>query len=70
MEQKRVQIIDNKGLVEVTETKVEKKTFRENDLLRQKTYFEDMIAKGQEGLAKVQSLLNDTLHSGELHGIF
>lgn len=59
MENKRVQIIDNKGVVEVTETKVEKKVYREKDLLEQKAYFEAMIAKGQAGLDKVNTLLSD-----------
>lgn len=59
MENKRVQIIENKGMVEVTDTKVEKKLYHEDNLLKQKAYFEGMIAKGQAGLAKVQILLND-----------
>ncbi|MER0170346.1 MAG: hypothetical protein DU489_07030 [Nitrosomonas sp.] len=57
--EKRVQVIDSEGVVEITETTVEKKVFREKDLLEQKAYFEQMIAKGQEGLARVNSLLTD-----------
>ena len=59
MENKRVQIIDNKGVVEVTETIVEKKVYRENNLLEQKAYFEGMLAKAQAGLDKVNTLLSD-----------
>lgn len=59
MENKRVQIIDSKGVVEVTETKVEKKVYRENDLLEQKAYFEGMLVKAQAGLDKVNTLLSD-----------
>lgn len=59
METKKVSVIDDEGLVEVTETTVEKKLYRENNLLEQKEYFEGMIAKGKEGLAKVNALLSD-----------
>lgn len=59
MENKRVQIIGNKGVVEVTETIVEKKVFREDNLLKQKAYFEEMLAKAQAGLNKVNTLLSD-----------
>jgi hypothetical protein len=59
MEIKRVQIIENKGIVEVTDTKIEKKVFREDNLLKQKAYFEEMLAKAQAGLNKVNTLLSD-----------
>ena len=59
MEIKRVQIIENKGIVEVTDTKIEKKVFREDNLLKQKAYFEEMLAKAQAGLDKVNALLSD-----------
>lgn len=57
MESTRLQRIDNETRVEVTETKTVKRVFREDELLRQKAYFEGMIAKGQEGLERVEELL-------------
>lgn len=58
METFRVQRLSDETAVEVTETVVKTTMHRESDLLRQKAYFESMIAKGQEGLDRVNALLN------------
>lgn len=53
----RLQRINNDNVLEITQNVLEKTRYSESDLLRQKTYFESMVAKGQEGLDRVNALL-------------
>lgn len=54
----RIQKIDNETTIEITTTVTEKVRHTESDLIRRKAYFEELIVKGQSGLAEVTSLLN------------
>ncbi len=57
MSDARLQQILGDSVLEVTETLPIKKRYSEKRLLEQKAYFESLIAKGQEGLARVTELL-------------
>lgn len=54
----RVQTVNDTSVLEVTEIVVRKTRYVDTDLLRQKAYFEEMIAKGQAGLASVEERLS------------
>ncbi len=53
----RVQELDDDITLEVTETVVSKRTFSRNALLREKAYFEELVLKGQEGVARADGRL-------------
>jgi hypothetical protein len=58
MPETRVQTLMGESTLEVTQTVIQKDSYKESDLLRQQAYFTEMIAKGQAGLDKVNALLN------------
>ena len=57
MDEIRVQTLNKETVIDVTTTVTEKVRHTESDLLRRKAYFEELIAKGTDGLAKVNELL-------------
>lgn len=57
MESARVQKLGEETVLEITRTETVKERISEKDLLRQRTYFQEMVAKGQAGLARVDDQL-------------
>jgi hypothetical protein len=53
----RLQKLNDDTVLEITETVQQKTRYVEADLIRQQTYFTEMITKGQAGLDRVNSLL-------------
>ena len=57
MEQTRIQVLNGETTLETTTTEPVKEKVTLTTLLRNKTYFEEMIALGQAGLVKVNTRL-------------